>query len=85
LNISSSANRFRAKSRTESLNHDAGKFVGFIISELDFKTAVEKYEIEMKARAGEEVCLGVLNTTMLHAWEKVLQSSVMTAGLRKGT
>jgi hypothetical protein len=49
------------------------------------KSAIEKYEAEMKARAREEVRISVMNTTMLHDWEKVMKSPVMTAGLKKGT
>lgn len=45
--------------------------------------AIEKYEVEMKERAGEEVRLSVLNTTMLHDWAKVMESPVFKAGLQK--
>jgi hypothetical protein len=37
----------------------------------------------MKARAGDEVRISVMNTTMLHDWAKVLESPVMKAGLSK--
>ena len=72
--------------RGQGLNHsisDAGKLVNLIKSEKDFKTAIAKYEDEMKARAGEEVRISVMNTTMLHDWNKVMSSPVMTAGLKK--
>jgi 2-polyprenyl-6-methoxyphenol hydroxylase-like FAD-dependent oxidoreductase len=74
--------------RGQGLNHsitDAGKLVGFLASESDQESAIEKYEEEMKARAGEEVRISVMNTTMLHDWEKVMKSPVMTAGLGKET
>jgi hypothetical protein len=44
-----------------------------------------KYEEEMKKRAGEEVRLSVLNTTMLHDWAKVIESPVFKAGLKAGS
>ncbi len=74
--------------RGQGLNHsitDAGKFVSFLNSEMNQKFAIEKYEQEMKARSGEEVRISVMNTTMLHDWEKVMKSPVMTAGLKKRT
>jgi 2-polyprenyl-6-methoxyphenol hydroxylase-like FAD-dependent oxidoreductase len=74
--------------RGQGLNRsitDAGKLVGFLTSEMNQKSAIEKYEAEMKARAREEVRISVMNTTMLHDWEKVMKSPVMTAGLKKGT
>jgi hypothetical protein len=70
------------------LNHsitDVGKLVGFLALEADQKLAIDKYEDEMKARAGEEVQISVMNTAMLHDWEKVMKSPLMKAGLRKGT
>ncbi|KAE9374268.1 FAD/NAD(P)-binding domain-containing protein [Stipitochalara longipes BDJ] len=74
--------------RGQGLNHsitDAGKLVGLLSSEPDQKSAIEKYEDEMKARAGEEVRISVMNTAMLHDWEKVMKSPLMRAGLKKGT
>ena len=50
-------------------------------TESSVSSAIEKYEAEMKARAGEEVRLSVMNTTMLHNWAKVLESPVFKAGL----
>ncbi len=44
--------------------------------------AITKYEVEMKERAGEEVKMSVMNTTMLHDWDKVMASPVMTKGLK---
>jgi 2-polyprenyl-6-methoxyphenol hydroxylase-like FAD-dependent oxidoreductase len=74
--------------RGQGLNRsitDAGKLVGFLISKLSQKAAIEKYEAEVKARAGEEVRISVMNTTMLRDWGRVMKSPVMTAGLKKGT
>jgi hypothetical protein len=70
------------------LNHsitDAGKLVDVLTSDESISqvTAIEKYEAEMMARAGEEVRLSVMNTAMLHDWAKVLESPVMKAGLSK--
>ncbi|KUJ11661.1 FAD/NAD(P)-binding domain-containing protein [Mollisia scopiformis] len=72
--------------RGQGLNHsitDAGKLVEAITTEAKLATAIEKYEAEMKTRAGEEVKLSVLNTTMLHDWAKVMESPVFKAGLQK--
>ncbi|KAH7310064.1 hypothetical protein BKA65DRAFT_169434 [Rhexocercosporidium sp. MPI-PUGE-AT-0058] len=73
--------------RGQGLNHsitDAGRLVGSLTSAaLSQASAIEKYEAEMKARAGEEVRLSVMNTTMLHNWTKVLESPVMRSGLSK--
>ncbi len=74
--------------RGQGLNHsitDAGKLVGFLASEPDQKSAIDKYENEMKGRAGEEVQISVMNTVMLHDWESVMKSPLMKAGLKKGT
>ncbi|CZR60097.1 related to monooxygenase [Phialocephala subalpina] len=72
--------------RGQGLNHsitDAGKLVDAITKETSLAAAIEKYEAEMKERAGEEVRLSVLNTTMLHDWAKVMESPVFKAGLQK--
>ena len=50
-------------------------------TESSVSSATERYEADMKARAGEEVRLSVMNTTMLHSWAKVLESPVFKAGL----
>jgi hypothetical protein len=52
-------------------------------TESSVASAIENYEVEMKARAGEEVRLGVINTTMLHSWAKVLDSPLFRAGLTR--
>jgi hypothetical protein len=70
------------------LNHsitDAGKLVVSFTTNLDQKLAIENYETEMKARAGEEVRVSVINTTMLHNWEKCIASPLVTAGLKSKT
>jgi len=72
--------------RGQGLNHsisDAGRLVEIFSSEANQTYAIETYEAEMKARAGEEVRVSVMNTTMLHDWAKVLESPVMKAGLKQ--
>lgn len=82
--------------RGQGLNHsitDAGVFVKTLVSKYSVASptpsvqseAVDEYEAEMKARAGEEVRLSVLNTTMLHDWQKVLSSPVFKGGLNAGS
>lgn len=46
--------------------------------------AISAYEKEMITRGGEEVRLCTKNSEMLHNWELVMKSPVMTAGLNKG-
>ena len=48
-------------------------------------TAIGRYEDEMIARGGEEVGLSVMNTRMLHDWEKVMESPLFTAGMAQKT
>jgi hypothetical protein len=50
---------------------------------LNQESAIDKYETEMKARAGKEVRVTVMNTAMPHEWAKALDSSVFKAGLKK--
>ncbi|PVH79821.1 FAD/NAD(P)-binding domain-containing protein [Cadophora sp. DSE1049] len=73
--------------RGQGLNHsitDAGRLVESLTTAAQSQfSAIKEYEAEMKARAGEEVRLSVMNTTMLHDWTKVLESPVMRAGLSK--
>lgn len=72
--------------RGQGLNHsvsDGDKLVSLLTSEKNQKSAIENYESEMRARAGEEVRVSVVNTIMLHDWEKVMKSPLMTAGLKK--
>jgi hypothetical protein len=71
--------------RGQGLNHsitDAGKLVSLLTSEKNQKSAIENYENEMRDRAGEEVRVSLVKTTMLHGWEKVMKSLVMTAGMK---
>jgi hypothetical protein len=44
------------------------------------QSAVDAYQNEMVARAGEEVALGVVNTEMLHDWSRFSQSPLMARG-----
>jgi hypothetical protein len=60
---------------------DAGRLVGFLTSESDQRSAVGKYDEEMKARAGERLRTSVMHTTMLHDCGKVMTTAaLMTAG-----
>jgi len=49
--------------------------------EVEQGAAIDAYEMELKARGGEEVKLSEINTRMLHDWAKVLESPLFTAGL----
>ncbi|KAH8683224.1 hypothetical protein BGZ60DRAFT_399688 [Tricladium varicosporioides] len=72
--------------RGQGLNHsitDAGNLVRLLAEESNIRSAIEKYELEMKWRAGEEVRSSIANTTMLHDWDKVLDSPMMQIGLRR--
>jgi len=72
--------------RGQGLNHsiaDVKKLVDMLTMEKIQAAAIEKYEAEMKARAGDEVRSSALNTTMLHDWNKVLESPAIKAGLSK--
>jgi 2-polyprenyl-6-methoxyphenol hydroxylase-like FAD-dependent oxidoreductase len=75
--------------RGQGLNHsltDAGKLrdaITKIHEGGDCDKAVTTFEEEMIERAGKEVRDGTANTTMLHDWERVMQSPVFTKGLRK--
>ncbi|TVY89983.1 FAD-dependent monooxygenase [Lachnellula willkommii] len=72
--------------RGQGLNHsmaDAGKLVEALTSEPNQSLAIHNYESEMKDRAGEEVRSSVANTTMLHDWNRVLESPLMKAGLQR--
>lgn len=73
--------------RGQGLSHsitDAGRLVESLKDlTKSQRSAIETYEAEMKVRAGEEVRLSVMNTTMLHDWTKVLESPVMRVGLSK--
>lgn len=68
------------------MNHsvtDAGKIIELLTSRKEnWESAIKEYEREMRARAGDEVRISVMNTAMLHDWEKVLQSPVMTSGMK---
>ncbi|KAM5443224.1 hypothetical protein MferCBS31731_001541 [Microsporum ferrugineum] len=75
--------------RGQGLNHsvtDAAKLVNAItdaVSGLSSKaTSISAYEDEMIARAGGEVRLSTVNTEMLHDWERVLASPVLTSGMK---
>ncbi|EGD85013.1 hypothetical protein H112_08736 [Trichophyton rubrum D6] len=75
--------------RGQGLNHsvtDAAKLVNAVtdaVSGLSSQaTSISAYEDEMIARAGTEVRLSTVNTEMLHDWERVLASPVLTSGMK---
>jgi 2-polyprenyl-6-methoxyphenol hydroxylase-like FAD-dependent oxidoreductase len=91
-----SANAERIE-RGQGLNHalaDAANLVKAIVSfaENDLESdvadrptqlaAINAYETEMIARGGEEVRLSWQNTTLLHNWEKALESPLFKAGIK---
>jgi hypothetical protein len=63
--------------RGQGMNHDIANAT-VLVKELTAamaglkseKEAVEAYQTEMVSRAGEEVILGVMNTEMLHDWNR---------------
>jgi len=72
--------------RGQGLNHsitDAEKLVELLTTADSQVSAINKYEEEMKARAGEEVHLSVINTAMLHDWDKAIQSPLLKSGIAK--
>ncbi|KAL4742678.1 hypothetical protein BDV11DRAFT_167073 [Aspergillus similis] len=76
--------------RGQGLNHsvtDAGKLaiaIGEFVSGAKKRgDAIAEYEKEMIERAGGEVRMSTTNTEMVHNWEKVLESPVMTSGMTK--
>lgn len=46
---------------------------------------IKSYELEMVARAGEEVRVSALNTEMLHNWNMALGSPMLMSGLEANT
>lgn len=48
--------------------------------EMTAREAVDKYMGEMIERAGDEVRLSKVNTEMVHDWNQVLQSPILTKG-----
>lgn len=76
--------------RGQGLNHsvtDAAKLFEAIkqwmTNESPQAAAISSYEEEMIARAGGEVRLSTTNTEMLQNWQKVLQSPVLTSGMKQ--
>ncbi|TVY42224.1 FAD-dependent monooxygenase [Lachnellula subtilissima] len=72
--------------RGQGLNHsitDAGKLVQALTSAPNQSSAIQTYELEMTNRAGAEVRCSIANTTMLHDWNRVLESPLMKTGLQQ--
>ncbi|PYH48930.1 FAD-dependent oxidoreductase [Aspergillus saccharolyticus JOP 1030-1] len=75
--------------RGQGLNHsitDAAKLVeairDFVSGGRAQSTVISEYEEEMIARASGEVRLSTLNTRLVHDWDNVLQSPVLTSGMK---
>lgn len=73
--------------RGQGVNHgiaDALKMVEVLERvdkrEMSLKDALREYEDEMIKRAGEEVSISMMNTEMMHDWEKLMQSPFMQRG-----
>ncbi|KAF2401057.1 FAD/NAD(P)-binding domain-containing protein [Trichodelitschia bisporula] len=73
--------------RGQGLNHgiaDADVLVREIVAARDGEKTVEEalaaYQAEMVPRAGEEVRLSMLNTEMLHDWERAINSPLLQKG-----
>lgn len=78
--------------RGQGLNHGIADAVG-IVKALDavqkgekgLGEAVAAYEAEVVARAGEEVRTGMMNTEMVHEWDKLMDSPFMKMGGARNT
>lgn len=46
---------------------------------------VKEYEVEMRARGGEEVRLSEKNSLMLHNWEQASKSPIVQRGMAFGS
>ena len=73
--------------RGQGLNHgiaDAANLTQLLRSvkegSKNHEAAVSEYMNELVPRAGEEVKMSVVNTDMLHDWEKLLDSPFLKAG-----
>lgn len=60
------------------------QITAFVIGEVAREEAINAYEKEMKERAGTEVRLSCSNTQMVHVWDQVMKSPIMTKGFSKG-
>lgn len=48
--------------------------------ETSVQDAVDRYSEEMIDRAGDEVRTSLINTQMIHDWDRVLQSPILQRG-----
>jgi 2-polyprenyl-6-methoxyphenol hydroxylase-like FAD-dependent oxidoreductase len=76
--------------RGQSLNSaikDASELVNqivdFVQSKKTRKEAIDAYEEEMITRTGTEVRLSSENTRMVHVWDEVMQSPLISKGFSK--
>ena len=75
--------------RGQGLNHaiaDASSYVAALrgVKEegVDLEDATDGYDVEVTARGGEEVKISMMNTDLVHHWDKLMQSDLMH---KKGT
>ncbi|KAH7304202.1 hypothetical protein B0I35DRAFT_401547 [Stachybotrys elegans] len=73
--------------RGQGLNHavaDAAKIVEILTRQgtQSQEERIQEYEAEMIERGGKEVRLSELNTRMLHDWEQLMNSPLVTQGLQ---
>lgn len=73
--------------RGQGLNlaiEDAGKIVDLLTNQgsRPLKDIVDEFETEMIERGGKEVRLGELNSRMVHDWEAIMKSPLITAGVK---
>lgn len=69
------------------LNHaiaDAGKIVDLLSNQgsRSLHELMDVYEAEMRERGGQEVRLSELNTKMVHDWDALMRSPLVSAGLQ---
>ncbi|KAL2867223.1 FAD-dependent oxidoreductase [Aspergillus lucknowensis] len=76
--------------RGQGLNHSVTDAAKLVVAIQEFFSgrkargdAIRKYEEEMISRAGGEVRMSTTNTEMVHDWQKVLASPIMTQGMTK--
>jgi 2-polyprenyl-6-methoxyphenol hydroxylase-like FAD-dependent oxidoreductase len=66
---------------------DASELVNQIVDSVQLKKtkteAIDAYEEEMITRAGTEVRLSSENTRMVHVWDEVMQSPLISKGFSK--
>ena len=76
--------------RGQGLSHsiaDAAKYVAALktvsCGQAKLKDAMDEYESEMIARGAKEVRLSLMNTDMVHDWDKFIQSPLVQMGTKR--